>query len=143
MHFDVNDSGRRPGQDVCRGAGRERPDDHGRRRPLRRRRPRLSRCGSRASRCARARPTGIPTTTASERTKKAMEQGTLAAILWHQGESDCMRRGGYLYQVRFPLLVSRLRTELDAEGVPLIVGRTRPEERIGLVRQNHFHTTRP
>ncbi|MGI5868111.1 MAG: sialate O-acetylesterase [Kiritimatiellia bacterium] len=57
-----------------------------------------------------------------ERTKKAMEQGTLAAILWHQGESDCSRKGGYLYQVRFPLLVLRLRKEFDAEGVPLIVG---------------------
>ncbi len=56
------------------------------------------------------------------RVKRAMQDGTLAAILWHQGESDCMRRGGYLYQARFPVLVHRLRDEIGAEGVPLIVG---------------------
>lgn len=56
------------------------------------------------------------------RAKKAMEQGTLAAILWHQGESDCLRRSGYLYQARFPDFVSRLRKDIGAEGVPLIVG---------------------
>ena len=30
------------------------------------------------------------------RAKRAQKDGTLAAILWHQGESDCMRRNGYL-----------------------------------------------
>jgi hypothetical protein len=65
------------------------------------------------------------------RTKKATERGTLAAILWHQGESDCMRRGGYLYQVRFPLLVSRLRQDAGAEGVPLIVGGLHPKNNGG------------
>jgi len=56
------------------------------------------------------------------RTKKAQEKGTLAAILWHQGESDAMRRNGYHYQWRFPVLVDRFRREVGAEGVPLIVG---------------------
>lgn len=56
------------------------------------------------------------------RTKKALEKGTLAAILWHQGESDNSKKGGYLYQVRFPDLVTRLRQDLGADGVPLIVG---------------------
>ena len=56
------------------------------------------------------------------RTKKAQEQGTLAAILWHQGESDRMRRNGYLYQCRFPDMIDRYRKEVGAEGVPLIVG---------------------
>lgn len=60
------------------------------------------------------------------RTKKALEKGTLAAILWHQGESDCMRRGGYLYQVRFPVMVERFRKDVGAEGVPLIVGGLHP-----------------
>ena len=64
------------------------------------------------------------------RTKQALEQGTLSAILWHQGESDCMRSGGYLYQVRFPLLVSRLRKEFNAEGVPLIVGGLRQKHAV-------------
>ena len=56
------------------------------------------------------------------RVKRATQDGTLAAILWHQGESDCMRRGGYLYQARFPVLIDRLRKDIGAEGVPLIVG---------------------
>lgn len=61
------------------------------------------------------------------RTKKAMEKGTLAAILWHQGESDCMRRGGYVYQMRFPVFVDRFRREVGAEGVPLICGSLFPD----------------
>ncbi|MBQ6245734.1 MAG: hypothetical protein IJK04_02625, partial [Kiritimatiellae bacterium] len=56
------------------------------------------------------------------RVKRATQDGTLAAILWHQGESDCMRRCGYLYQARFPVLIHRLRAEIGAEGVPLVVG---------------------
>lgn len=65
------------------------------------------------------------------RVKRAQKDGTLAAILWHQGESDCMKRGGYLYQARFPVLVNRLRQELGAEGVPLIVGQLAQENAKG------------
>lgn len=61
------------------------------------------------------------------RTKKAMEKGTLAAILWHQGESDCMRRCGYLYQVRFPEMIARFRKDVGAEGVPLVCGGLHPK----------------
>ena len=56
------------------------------------------------------------------RVRRAQRDGTLAAILWHQGESDCTRGAGYLYQARFPALVARLRADLGAEGVPLVVG---------------------
>ena len=56
------------------------------------------------------------------RVRRAKQDGTLAAILWHQGESDCTRDGGYLYQARFPAFVARLRADLGAEGVPLVVG---------------------
>lgn len=56
------------------------------------------------------------------RVRRAQQDGTLAAILWHQGESDCTRDGGYLYQARFPAFVARLRADLGAEGVPLVVG---------------------
>ena len=56
------------------------------------------------------------------RVTRAKKDGTLTAILWHQGESDCMRRCGYLYQMRFPVLVDRMRRDLGAEGIPLIVG---------------------
>ena len=57
-----------------------------------------------------------------ERITAAQEDGTLVAILCHQGESDCMRSHGYLYQARFPMFIKRLRTDVNAEGVPLIVG---------------------
>ncbi len=56
------------------------------------------------------------------RVRRAQRDGTLAAILWHQGESDCTREEGYLYQARFPALVARLRADLGAEEVPLVVG---------------------
>ena len=56
------------------------------------------------------------------RVNKAKESGTLTAILWHQGESDCIKRNGYLYQARFPVFVDRMRRDIGAEGVPLIVG---------------------
>ena len=56
------------------------------------------------------------------RVRRAKQDGTLAAILWHQGESDCTRDGGYLYQAHFPAFVARLRADLGAEGVPLVVG---------------------
>lgn len=61
------------------------------------------------------------------RAKKAMERGTLTAILWHQGESDCMRRNGYVYQARFPLVIEGFRRELGADGVPFICGSLFPE----------------
>lgn len=56
------------------------------------------------------------------RVKKAKESGTLTAILLHQGESDCMKRNGYLYQARFPAFVERMRRDIGAEGIPLIIG---------------------
>ena len=62
-----------------------------------------------------------------ERTKKALEKGTLEVILWHQGESDCMRRNGYLYQYRFPEMIERFRKDVGAEGVPLICGGLHPK----------------
>lgn len=61
------------------------------------------------------------------RVKKAKESGRLTAILWHQGESDCMKRNGYLYQFRFPVLVERMRRDIGAEGIPLIVGGLHPK----------------
>lgn len=61
------------------------------------------------------------------RANKAMEQGTLTAILWHQGESDLSQERGYLYQPRFLLFIDALRRELKADGIPFICGGLYPK----------------
>ncbi len=70
----------------------------------------------------RPRPVWHPYDDCIARAKKALERGTLAAILWHQGESDCSERGAPRHREQFPEFVARLRKDLGAEGVPLIVG---------------------
>jgi hypothetical protein len=55
--------------------------------------------------------------------RKALENGNLAGILWHQGESDS---GNYddavSYGERFQDMISSLRSELSAERVPVVAG---------------------
>ena len=59
---------------------------------------------------------------AIERTKRAMEDGKLAGILWHQGESDSRPERARLYKERLINLIARFRTDLDAPEVPFIIG---------------------
>src|SRR5690349_2667015 len=59
---------------------------------------------------------------AIERAKAALEAGTLAGILWHQGESDSKPELAKLYQTKLDDLVARLRTDLAAPEVPFIAG---------------------
>jgi len=59
---------------------------------------------------------------AIERTKRAMEDGKLAGILWHQGESDSRPERARLYKERLIDLIARFRTDLDAPEVPFIIG---------------------
>lgn len=56
------------------------------------------------------------------RTKAALKDGTLAGILWHQGESDSTPEKAPLYQAKLDELVRNLREDLDAPSVPFIVG---------------------
>lgn len=56
------------------------------------------------------------------RAKVAMEQGTLKAILWHQGESDATPALAPRYEAKLHDLIARFRTTLDAPDVPFIVG---------------------
>ncbi|MBL9091816.1 MAG: sialate O-acetylesterase [Planctomycetaceae bacterium] len=65
---------------------------------------------------------GHPWDDAMRRAKAAMEQGTLKAILWHQGESDASEKLAATYQVKLDDLVARFRKELGADGVPFILG---------------------
>ena len=62
-------------------------------------------------------------TNAVERTRLALRTGgRLRAILWHQGESDRAPEKMATYPRRFADLVARLRADLKAPDVPIIVG---------------------
>ena len=60
---------------------------------------------------------------AVERARAAQADGTLAGILWHQGESDSGREAtARSYGDRLAQMVGDLRRELNAEHVPFIAG---------------------
>ena len=59
---------------------------------------------------------------AMSRAKKALEQGQLAGILWHQGESDSSPDKAGVYEQKLTELVQRIRKELNAPNVPFVVG---------------------
>ena len=54
--------------------------------------------------------------------KIAMKEGTLKAILWHQGESDSGPKDSPLYEERLTDLITRFRKELDSPDLPFIIG---------------------
>ena len=56
------------------------------------------------------------------RTKLALKDGTLAGILWHQGESDCAPEKAAVYKEKLTTLIADLRREFRAFSVPFIVG---------------------
>jgi hypothetical protein len=56
------------------------------------------------------------------RTKRAMQDGTVKAILWHQGESDSNAKDAPLYEKKLEELITRFRTELNAPDLPFIIG---------------------
>ena len=61
-------------------------------------------------------------TEAVARTREAMKHGTLAGILWHQGEADCSHEKVLTYGKRFATMVAQLRKDLQAENVPVVMG---------------------
>ena len=56
------------------------------------------------------------------RARAAMKDGTLMAILWHQGESDSNAGAAPLYEQRLRALIERFRTELGNPTLPFIIG---------------------
>ncbi len=64
--------------------------------------------------------------TAIQRAKEAMNQGKLAGILWHQGESDSKPEQIATYPARFETMMTQLRKDLGAENVPLLIGEVIP-----------------
>lgn len=61
---------------------------------------------------------------AVERTRAALAQGgRLRGILWHQGEAEANDRdSAFTYADRFSSMIARLRADLEAPDVPVIVG---------------------
>lgn len=61
--------------------------------------------------------------TAVARAKEAMKHGKLAGILWHQGESDSGNPQLIAtYADRLAVMIAQLRTDLQAEKVPVVLG---------------------
>lgn len=56
------------------------------------------------------------------RAKAAMKDGTLRAILWHQGESDSSPEKSAEYEAKLHDLIARFRDELGSPNVPFLVG---------------------
>src|SRR5690606_37078402 len=59
---------------------------------------------------------------AVERARAAMRDGTLKAVLWHQGESDSNEAAAPRYEERLAGLVQRLRRDLGSPDLPFLVG---------------------
>lgn len=59
---------------------------------------------------------------AMRRARRALRDGTLKGILWHQGESDCREGLAETYATKLHQLIARLRKELNAADVPFIAG---------------------
>lgn len=59
---------------------------------------------------------------AIRRTRRAMEDGVLKAILWHQGEGDSKDGRAQAYEERLQALIRRFRDGLDVPDIPFIVG---------------------
>lgn len=64
----------------------------------------------------------FPYDDALARSRRAMQAGTLKGILWHQGEGDCHPDAAAIYEQELTRLIARLRKDLDAPGVPFIIG---------------------
>lgn len=56
------------------------------------------------------------------RARRALQDGTLKAILWHQGESDANPQNAPRYEQRLIELIARFRADLGAPDLPFILG---------------------
>jgi hypothetical protein len=68
------------------------------------------------------KPDGKLYNDAVRRARAAMKSGRLRGILWHQGEGDCTAELAPTYRDRFASFIARLRADLDAADVPVVVG---------------------
>ena len=68
---------------------------------------------------------GKPYDDAISRASLAMKDGVLKGILWHQGESDAGKTA-VIYQEKLTALIARLRKDLQAPDVPVLLGQLGP-----------------
>ena len=54
--------------------------------------------------------------------KLAQRTSTIAAVLWHQGESDCGDRSYPLYEEKLLKIIDGFRKRLDLYDVPFLLG---------------------
>ena len=54
--------------------------------------------------------------------KLAQRTSTLAGILWHQGESDCLDGLHQTYQERLLQMLAQLRKDLNVPDIPILLG---------------------
>lgn len=59
---------------------------------------------------------------AISRTHRATQDGTLKAILWHQGEGDSGPRAAAVYEDKLTALIERFRQDLVVPDLPFIIG---------------------
>ena len=57
------------------------------------------------------------------RARTALATGTLAGIIWHQGESDTSPEKSAAYAAKLTALIARLRADLHAPIVPFVAGK--------------------
>ncbi|HSH50894.1 MAG TPA: sialate O-acetylesterase [Bacteroidales bacterium] len=58
-----------------------------------------------------------------DKAKKAMLDGTIKGILWHQGESDCkFEKDVYTYENKFYKLIDSLEKDLMLSSIPIVIG---------------------
>ncbi len=60
---------------------------------------------------------------AIRRARRALQDGTLKGILWHQGESDSQPERARLYSTRFHALIKRFRQDLGNPNLPFLIGK--------------------
>jgi hypothetical protein len=68
---------------------------------------------------------GKPYDDAIARANLALKDGVLKGILWHQGESDAGKTAA-TYQGKLTALIARLRKDLQAPDVPVLLGQLGP-----------------
>ncbi len=65
---------------------------------------------------------GHPYDEALARTRRAMADGVLKGILWHQGESDSRPERASVYEDNLKELIARFRKDLNAPELPFLIG---------------------
>lgn len=82
--------------------------------------------------------------TAIERAEIAMKDGTLKAILWHQGEADANKKGIKFHEKRMIELIGNFRKDLGLPDLPFIIGQLAdsPDEEKDALRKALDETNR-